>query len=313
MEHAERADEGMDVIAAGGGPAGLMTASLLAAAAVRAEVRERGSEPARQSRATAIYLRTLEVLTMIDAGDGRRISDVLLAQGRRVPDTHRAGMPDLLDYRGLDTPFPFTLTLPQRCTEHPLPAHLGVRGGRVRSGAEVTAAGQSADKAGVQASGAWHTARYLAGTDGPHSMVRKAAGIGFHGGVPDQVGCVGDVQSAGPVEHARITGTRSPATPMWCRRAAPPPMSMAPMPAMASWPPSRRARQEEPFSLPGLSATLTGVSGTSFGARSLSWLAQTCNTGRPGRRQPGLERADTRTGHPDSHATYRVTVIPAVN
>jgi hypothetical protein len=39
----------------------------------------------------------------------------------------------------------------------------------VRSGAEVAAAGQSADEARVQASGAWHTARYLAGTDGAHS------------------------------------------------------------------------------------------------------------------------------------------------
>ena len=50
---------------------------------------------------------------MFDAGDGRRISDVLLAQGRRVPDTHRAGLPDLPGYRGPDTPFPSTLTLPR--------------------------------------------------------------------------------------------------------------------------------------------------------------------------------------------------------
>jgi hypothetical protein len=65
---------------------------------------------------------------MIDAGGGRPISDVLLAQGRRVPDTHCAGLPDLLDYRGLDTPFPFTLTLPQRRTEHAPAAYLGARG-----------------------------------------------------------------------------------------------------------------------------------------------------------------------------------------
>ena len=74
----------MDVIVAGGGPARLMTAALLAAAGAGA--RERGSEPARQSRGTAMHPRTLEVLTMIDAGDGRRISDVLPAQRRRVPD-----------------------------------------------------------------------------------------------------------------------------------------------------------------------------------------------------------------------------------
>src|SRR5690348_18027158 len=85
MEHAERADEAMDVIAAGGGPAGLMTTALLDAAGVRAEACERGSEPTRQSRGTAIHPRTLQVPTMHGAGRGRRISDVLLAQGRRVP------------------------------------------------------------------------------------------------------------------------------------------------------------------------------------------------------------------------------------
>ena len=113
MENAERAGEAMDVIAAGGGPAGLVTAALPDAAGVRAEACERGSEPTRQSRGTARHPRTLQVPTMPGAGGGRRISDVLLAQGRRVPDTHRAGMPDLLDYRGPDTPFPSTLTLPQ--------------------------------------------------------------------------------------------------------------------------------------------------------------------------------------------------------
>jgi flavin-dependent dehydrogenase len=93
MEHAERSDEAMDLIAAGGGPAGLMTAALPDAAGVRAEACERGSEPTRQSRGTATHPRTLEVPTMPGAGDGRRISDVLPAQGRRVPDTHCAGMP----------------------------------------------------------------------------------------------------------------------------------------------------------------------------------------------------------------------------
>ena len=51
MENAERADEAMDVITAGGGPAGLMTAALPDAAGARAEACERGSEPTRQSRA----------------------------------------------------------------------------------------------------------------------------------------------------------------------------------------------------------------------------------------------------------------------
>jgi hypothetical protein len=91
-------------------------------------------------------------------------------------------------------------------------------------------------------------------------------------------------------------------------------VSMAPMPAIASWLPGRRARQEEPFSLPGMSATLTGISGTGFGAHSPSWLARTSNTGRRDAASPAsLELAATRIGRPDSHATHSVTVIPAVN
>ena len=111
MEHAERADEAMDVIAAGGGPAGLVTAALPDAAGVRAEACGRGSEPTRQSRGTAAPARPRG------------------AQGRRVLDAHYAGLPDLLDYRGLDTPFPFTLTLPQWGTEHAFAVYLGARGG----------------------------------------------------------------------------------------------------------------------------------------------------------------------------------------
>ena len=216
---------------------------------------------------------------MIDAGDGRRISDVMLAQGRRVPDTHRAGMPDLLDCRGLATPFPFTLTLPQWGIERArrLPGRARGAGAPWR---EVTAAGQSTDEARIPVSGAWHTARYLAGTDGAHSMARKAAGTGFHGGVPDQVGWVGDVQLAGPVEHARHHGHQEPGhanvVPLGDSAARVYGTHSGDSQLAAG----RARRQKAPFSLAGPSATLTGISGIGFGAHSPSRLARTTNTRR---------------------------------
>lgn len=54
----------MGVVAAGGGPVGLMTAALPGVAGVRVKVYERGGEPTRQSPGTAMHPRTLEVLTM---------------------------------------------------------------------------------------------------------------------------------------------------------------------------------------------------------------------------------------------------------
>lgn len=177
----------------------------------------------------------------------------------------------------------------------------------------MTAAGQSADEARVQVSGAWHTARYLAGPDGAHSMVRKAAGIGFHDGLPDQVGWVGDVRLAGPVERARHTwhqeldhanvvplggsaarayGTHAADSQLAAGQARP--AGRAVQPAGTE----RNANRHERHRLRRAQPVLAGPDEQHRAA---------------GRRQPGLELAATRTGRPDSHATHSGTVIPAVN
>ena len=176
----------MDVIAAGGGPAGLVTAALLDVAGLGVEVCERRSEPTRQSRGTAMHRRGAH---HVDAGDGRRISDVLLAQGRRVPGhaPRRDARPARLPRPGHAVPV--HADAPAVGTEHALAVYLDARGVPVRHGAEV--------------SGARHTARYLAGTDGAHNMVRQAAGIGFGADSPSWLA------------RTTNTGRRDAASPAW--------------------------------------------------------------------------------------------------
>ncbi|WP_411129980.1 FAD-dependent monooxygenase [Streptomyces sp. x-19] len=83
----------LDVIIVGGGPVGLMSAALLDVAGVGVEVYERNSGPSTASKATTMHPRTLEVLTMLDLGGGRRVSDVLVDQGTKVQHAHFAALP----------------------------------------------------------------------------------------------------------------------------------------------------------------------------------------------------------------------------
>lgn len=271
----------MDVIVSGGGPVGLMTAALLHAAGVRVEVYERNSQPSQRSRGTTMHPRTLEVLTTLRNADGQRVSDVLLAQGKPVPSTHYATLPNLVDYRGLDTPYPFVLMLPQWCTEHALADHLRSRGVAVHYGAEVTEIEQSADGVRVRANDNWHTARYVIGADGAHSVVRHAAGIDFPGTAPDMMGFVADVRLPEPVQRAQhhwnaAAGNASvvPLTDTITRIFGVQAADTGLTPEQA------RRRQAEPLTLDELRAALIRICGTDFDVLDATWLSRSGNSSR---------------------------------
>ncbi|WP_168714204.1 FAD-dependent monooxygenase [Streptomyces sp. A1136] len=272
----------MDVIVVGGGPVGLMTAALLNAAGVDVEVYERESAPVEQTRGSTVHPRTLEVLTMLETGDGRRISDVLVEQGQRLPRMHYATLPAQLDYSSLDTPFPFVLMVSQWRTEQALAEYLRYRGVPMHYGAEVTAVEQSVDEVAVRVGGGRRiAARYLVGADGAHSLVRKAAGIGFTGTLPDQVAFVADVELTEPIDaprffwrpeaghanvvpmagaRARVFGIRAEDTGLTAEQV--------------------RRRQAEPFTLTELSDALNRICGDDCGVLSASWLSRTSNSSR---------------------------------
>ncbi|WP_274918435.1 FAD-dependent monooxygenase [Streptomyces sp. WZ-12] len=269
------------VIVAGGGPVGLLTAALLDAAGVRVEVFERNEGPSEHSKATTMHPRTLEVLATVETAGGRRLADVLVDHGTPRPSAHFAVLPDRLDYSGLDTPFPIVLLIPQADTERFLADHLRWRGVPVHYGQAVQGWEEVDGGLRVRAGDRDHTAGYLVGADGAHSHVRKLSSIAFPGREPTAVGFVADVDLANPPV---VAGQ------LWHHDTGF--VSTVPMPG-GKWrvfgtevgdtgltAEEVRQRQSEPFGLEELRAALRRIAGTDFGLRAAPWISRASDSTR---------------------------------
>ncbi|BBG00197.1 MULTISPECIES: FAD-dependent oxidoreductase [Pseudonocardia] len=196
-----------DVVVVGAGPTGLLLAGDLAEAGVRVTVLERRTEASGLTRAFAVHARTLEQL------DARGLADRLVALGTRLDEFRLFGR-TTVDLTGLDSRFPFLLVVPQYQVELLLRERALAAGARLHHGTRVDGITQDDDgvtvswsesgttgtvqtgATGTVQSGATGTlragatdatqrgtvrARYLVGTDGHHSTVREALGLGFPG------------------------------------------------------------------------------------------------------------------------------------
>ncbi|MCX5182965.1 NAD(P)/FAD-dependent oxidoreductase [Streptomyces sp. NBC_00268] len=168
-----------EVAIVGAGPAGLALAVTLAASGIDFVVLDKLAEGANTSRAAVVHARTLEVLDELGA------SEELIARGVQVTRfAVRDGSRRLLTvpFDKLPTAHPYTLMVPQYETESVLLARLRALGGDVHRPHEVASVIQDEDGVTLTTStGETLRAGYAVGTDGMHSTVREAAGIGFTG------------------------------------------------------------------------------------------------------------------------------------
>jgi 2-polyprenyl-6-methoxyphenol hydroxylase-like FAD-dependent oxidoreductase len=175
------------ILIVGAGPTGLSLACELRRHGVACRVIDRGTGPTppHESRALALWERTLEVFT--DLG----VIGPVLAGARRIHGlSARAGTRRLLhlslDLDEPDTPYPFVLSLPQGDTERALQDRLSALGGTVERQTALTGLRQEKDRVRATVTGSNGAGRdieadWLIGCDGPGSVVRHALNLPFTG------------------------------------------------------------------------------------------------------------------------------------
>lgn len=192
-----------DVVIVGAGPTGLMLASELRLAGVRALVLERRIEPMQQSRALGFSARTIEEF------DQRGLLPQF-GELQTIPVGHFGGL--TLDFRIMENGSYGARGVPQSVTESILAKRATGLGADIRRGWEVV--DLATDDSGVEVSVAGPEgeqqlrARYVVGCDGGRSTVRKRAGIDFPGTEPTMEMWLADV--TGCELRPRFAGERLP-------------------------------------------------------------------------------------------------------
>jgi 2-polyprenyl-6-methoxyphenol hydroxylase-like FAD-dependent oxidoreductase len=191
-----------EVLIIGAGPTGLTLACELARRGVDTRIVERCAEPGRGSRGFTLKPHSLDVLAGVGAVD-RVLSGGTQSQKLRF----HLGQERLFDLdpapsTDLSRPHPNPVGIPQWRTEEALRERLAELGVAVEfgRGLEAGAHALAADDDGVTAvlaGGETVRARYLVGTDGGRSTVRKAAGIGFPGSSPEGRALIADAELTG--------------------------------------------------------------------------------------------------------------------
>ncbi|GAA4119034.1 FAD-dependent monooxygenase [Streptomyces hundungensis] len=258
------------VVIVGAGPVGLWLAAELRLRDVPVTVLEARRHPDPHSRALTVHPRTLEVL------DCRGTVEPFLADGVRIPNGHFAALQERMDFAPLDTPFPFTLALPQARTEELLAAHATALGVEVLREHRVTDLRQEPDHVDVTVEGPRGSERiraaYAVGCDGTRSTVRQAAGIDFPGTSATLWAWLGDVILDAPPATPQFSGPHGN-------------LMVFPLPdgvsrIVGNDPESLRPEHRGELTLDELRARVVRIAGTDFAMRDPRWLSRFGNAAR---------------------------------
>lgn len=259
------------VVIAGGGPVGLWLAAELRLGGISVTVVEERTEIDGRSKALTIHPRTIEVLA------SRGAHRPLLAEGQPIPGGHFGILEDRLDFRELDTPFPYTLALPQARTEELLQERALGLGATIRRGDRVTGFTEHERSVTVRVEGREGSyemeAAYLVGCDGTRSTVRATAGIDFPGTPATVLGWLGDVVLDNPPPPGFSSFTLQGGV-----MVAPLPdgrfrvVGVSPDGLTAEWPGD--------LTMDELRDKTVAIAGDDFGMRDPSWLSRFGNATR---------------------------------
>jgi len=194
-----------DVIVVGGGPVGLLLGILLRQQGMDCVVLEKRDAATDLSQAIGIHPPGLQALAKAGVASELIHAGVRITVGSAYTGGHRLGT---LFFGSLPLPYRFVLTVPQSSTEAVLEKRLAeLAPDALVRGAEVTGWHEEPDRVVVthSASSTPLQAKLLVGCDGKDSLVRRLAGIDFHGGNHRHAFVMGDFYDyTGWGEEARV-------------------------------------------------------------------------------------------------------------
>lgn len=175
-----------EILIVGAGPTGLIMACELLSMGVPCRIIDRLTEPVTTSRSFTIHARTLELLDKLD------LAETYIAQGHKAysMDYHFAGtdVVSSIDFRELDSQYPFCLIINQQDTEAVLRKKLAELGGVIEWNTKLESMEQNDDGQVTVALLHLDTDEaetiqpaWLIGCDGFYSTVRRNLNLPFDG------------------------------------------------------------------------------------------------------------------------------------